>query len=152
MMAIDYQGSAQALRERICQMHAVAPDTIGDQLSFRLEKAGEDGFLLRCKTQGWMANAAGTLHGGIIATILDQAMGFAVYALKSGNGIAPSIQLQTAYHRPLVPGQDVLVRVRALSVTRTLITLTAEGFQAETSERICFSGSGTYFVVPETRP
>lgn len=138
------------VRGRIAQVGAIAPGSIGDMMDFRLEgcdpSKGE--YILRCSTFSWMRNAAGTLHGGMCATITDQAMGFIAYCVKPGEGIAPTIQMQTTYHRPLIPGQEVRVIVRVLSTTKSLMHLSAECFSLETPEKLCLSASGTYFFKP----
>lgn len=97
-----------------------------------------------------MRNAVGTLHGGISTTILDQAMGFLAFCLIPENGIAPSIQLQTVYHRPLVPGENMLVKVEAVSVTRTLLHFRGELYAEKSPEKLCVSGSGIYYYKPIT--
>lgn len=95
------------LRRRIAQVSELAPDSIGDMLHFELldcdPEAGD--YFLSCRTETWMRNPAGTLHGGLGATVLDQAMGLIPYCLKTGAGIAPTVQLSVNYHRPLNPGQ-----------------------------------------------
>ena len=102
-------------------------------------------FTLRCKTFEWMRNALGTLHGGMGATVIDQAMGFVAYSYMPGPGRTPTIQLQLSYHRPLVPGEYVIVKVRVVSVSRTLISMTCDVASALSPERICITGSGTSF-------
>lgn len=140
----------QALRRRIAQISEDVPGSIGDMMQFQLlECDPEKGdYLLSCQTAEWMRNFAGTLHGGLCATILDQAMGFVSYCLKPGEGAAPTVQLEIDYHRPLHPGEGVLVKVHVVSVTRSLMNLTAEAMQASHPDKICLSGSGIYFYKP----
>ena len=128
-------------------LHRKAPGSIGDMMEFHvLEEDREQGaFTLRCRTFEWMRNALGTLHGGMGATIIDQAMGFVAYSYMPGPGMTPTIQLQLNYHHPLVPGEDVHVHVRVISVSRTLISMTCEAALASDPSRICITGSGTSF-------
>ena len=128
-------------------VHRKAPGTIGDLLEFRvLSEDREKGeYILQCRTQEWMRNVIGTLHGGMGATIIDQAMGFVAYSYMPGPGRTPTIQLQLSYHRPLVPGEYVIVKVRVVSVSRTLISMTCDVASALSPERICITGSGTSF-------
>lgn len=139
------------IRERLALLHEVAPDSIGDLLRLELESAdGErDEYWLRCRTQGWMRNAAGTLHGGMGATILDQALGTVAYCRMPGEGFAPTIDLNVSYHRPLDPGKDVRIWVHVLSVTRTLLRLEGRAYQADRPDRLCLSATATYFYKPE---
>ena len=116
------------------------------ELVFCDPKAGE--YIFRCKTMPWMRNSAGTLHGGICATVLDQAMGFVAYCVMPGEGIAPTIQMQVSYHRALIPGEEIVVKVWTVSVTKSLMSFRAEAFQTSTPEKLCLSGSATYFYKP----
>ena len=129
-------------------LHRKAPGSIGDQMEFRvLEEDRERGvYTLRCKTFDWMRNALGTLHGGMGATVVDQAMGFVAYSYMTGPGTAPTIQMQLNYHRPMVAGEDAIVRVRVISVTRTLISMTCEAAMASDPDRICITSSATSFL------
>lgn len=141
----------QQVCRRIAELSEKRPGSIGDQLHFRLVRSDPEQrlFWLHCTTQPWMCNAAGTLHGGMGATILDQAMGFIAHCCKSGPGTAPAIQLKVAYHRPLTPGTAVLVKVHLLSATASLLHLTAEAACEDTPQKLCLSGSGIYFYKPE---
>ena len=142
---------AAILRARIAQLHEIAPGSIGDLMEYRLVDcdAGAGEYTFLCRTEEWMRNGPGTLHGGMCATVVDQAMGFVAYCIKPGEGIAPTIQMSTVYHRSLIPGQQVLVRVRVLSQTRSLMNLTAEACAADAPEKLCLSASATYFYKPK---
>ena len=138
------------INARLRQLHEVAPGSIGDRLGLEPLEYDEvrKECLMRCKTESWMRNGHGTLHGGMCATIADQAMGLMAYIVKAGVGIAPAIELQLNYHRPLLPGEDVLLRVRVVSVTKTLIHMAAELYRSSAPEKLCISSHATYFYVP----
>ena len=140
----------ESIRRRLAEIHIAAPDSIGAIMDYELlacnPEAGE--YVFQCKTMPWMRNIPGTLHGGICATVLDQAMGFVAYCIKPGEGISPTIQMQVSYHRPLIPGEDVIVKVWVVSTTRSLMSFRAEAFQASRPEKLCLSGSATYFYKP----
>ena len=138
----------EKVRRRVAEVNAAASGSIAGMMNFRFESCADGDVVFTCQTMPWMRNAAGTLHGGLCATILDQAMGFVAYCLKEGEGTAPTVHLSVDYHRPLRPGEGVKVSVHVVSVTRSLIKLTAEAYQASRPERICLSGSGVYFFKP----
>ena len=129
-------------------VHRKVPGSIGDLLEFRvLSEDREKGeYLMQCRTQDWMRNAIGTLHGGMGATIIDQAMGFVAYSYMTGPGTAPTIPMQRNYPRPMRPGEEVIVRVRVISVTRTLISMVCEASMASEVDQICITGSATSFL------
>ena len=137
----------EELMKWLRRLHEVAPDSVGDRLGLEAleydDKKKE--YLVRCSTEGWMCNAHKTLHGGVCATIADQAMGSVACCYKRGEGILPAIELSLNYHRPLMPGENVLVRVRPMSVTRTLIHVCAELYRESQPEKLCISARATYF-------
>lgn len=137
---------AEKVRRRIAQVDASIPGSIAEMLRFEVVGEDKGDIVMTCETMPWMRNSAGMLHGGLCATILDQAMGFVSCCLKEGNDIAPTVQMSISYHRPLHPGEQVAVKVHVISVTHSLMNLTAEASQASCPEKICLSGSGMYFV------
>lgn len=140
---------AAAVRNRIAQLHEIAPGSIGDQMAYEvLESDGEDKVRLRCQTYDWMRNGPGTLHGGMCATVVDQAMGFVAYCIKPGEGIAPTVQMQVEYHRSLIPVQSVVMDVSVVSQTRSLMHLRCEAYQENNPEKVCLTASATYFYKP----
>lgn len=137
----------QIIRDRLEAIHTLAPGSIGDQMHYELlscdEQAGE--CILSCRTFDWMRNIPGTLHGGMCATVVDQAMGFVAHCIKRGNGTSPTVELQVSYHRPLIPGEDVIIKIKVISVTRSLMRLSSEAYQAGKPGKVCLTATATYF-------
>jgi len=135
------------LKEYIEQIHTKCHGSIGDMLDFQVISCNEekDDYVLECKTEPWMCNHYGTLHGGICATILDQAMGMVCFCLKRGVGVCTTVQLEADYHRPVMTGESILVKVHVISVTRSLINMTAELIQPSKPDKISVSGSAIFF-------
>ena len=140
-----------ALQDYIHNVKRVHPGSIGDMLKFQVVSCDEqkDDYVLTCATETWMCNHYGTLHGGICATILDQAMGMVCCCLKRGEGTCTTVQLEADYHRPVMPGEDLLVRVHVISVTRSLINMTAELVQPSKPDKVSISGSAIFFFKPD---
>ncbi|MFT4069130.1 PaaI family thioesterase [Paraburkholderia sp.] len=62
----------------------------------------EDGAVVRFPVRDFLFNPAGTLHGGIIATVMDVSMGHLVnHAYGAG---APTLEMKVQYLRPLSRG------------------------------------------------
>jgi uncharacterized protein (TIGR00369 family) len=58
-------------------------------------------------------NPAGTLHGGVLATLVDTAMGLAVRSATGDDDVPATSQLTVTYLRPGTPGPlTVTARVR----------------------------------------
>ncbi len=141
------------LTEYVKVMKEKYAGTIGEMLKFQVVSCDEvhDNYTLSCKTEPWMCNHYGTLHGGICATILDQAMGMVCCCLKKGFGTCTTVQLEADYHRPIRAGEDILVNIHVISVTRCLINMTAELVQPSKPDKISVSGSAIFFYRDDDR-
>lgn len=140
----------QAVADRTQLVREQMPDSAACAMDFQLldyDPANAE-FTFLCKTYPWMRNLNDTLHGGFCAMVMDQAMGFVAYSIKPGEGNSPTISLQTNYHRPLLPGKEVLVKTRLVNMSRSLITLSSEAFHADAPGKLCISATGTFFYKP----
>src|SRR3712207_7892739 len=64
-------------------------------------------------------NPAGTLHGGVLATLVDTAMGTAVRSATDDSDVPATSQLTVTYLRPGKPGElSVTARVRTREIGR----------------------------------
>lgn len=64
------------------------------------------------------------VHGGIIATLLDECMAQA--AIKGFDVMAATAEFSMRLRAPLAPGQEVIITARASRPSSRLITATAE--------------------------
>ena len=144
----------EQLRTYIAKIHETCHGSIGDMLDFQVISCDEkkDDYILECRTENWMCNHYGTLHGGICATILDQAMGMVCFCLKRGQGVCTTVQLEADYHRPVMTGESIIVKVHVISVTRALINMTAELVQPSKPDKISVSGSAIFFYKDDECP
>lgn len=135
------------LENRIALVNQGAPGSIGQQMDFQVTDWDPEKkeVTMTCRTFPWMRNYAGTLHGGMCATIVDQAMGFVSNALKGGNAVVPTAQMSLSYHRPLIPGEEALIKVRVVSETRSLMTLESQAFRQTHPEKPCLTATALYF-------
>jgi uncharacterized protein (TIGR00369 family) len=84
-----------------------------ERLGARAEVADDGSALLRFSAREEHLNQAGTLHGGVMATLVDTAMGAAVRSTVDDDVPATS-QLTVTYLRPGKPGNlTVTARVRS---------------------------------------
>jgi uncharacterized protein (TIGR00369 family) len=91
----------------------------------------------------WELNPFEILHGGIIAAAMDSTMGILSYILSGC--LAPTVNLNLSFLRPLQPGDELLVTARALHVGRSLIQLTAEASSAKDG-CLCSSASAVFHL------
>jgi uncharacterized protein (TIGR00369 family) len=141
------------LRKYIEVLRSNYSGTIADMLKFEVVSCDEenDNYVLKCRTEPWMCNHYGTLHGGLCATILDQAMGMVCSCIKKGYGTCTTVQLESDYHRPIPAGDDILVHVHVMSITRVLMNLTAEIVHPDKPNKFAVTGSGIFFFRDDDR-
>lgn len=152
-MMYDSQEMGKLINNWLDELSRKAPNSIGDLLHFKLIQCEAENlhFVFLCETFLWMQNAAGTLHGGIISTVLDQGMGLVANCLFAGEGMAPSITLNLAFHRPFFPGDKILMHVYIDSVTKTLIHMRSEAYREAEPERLCVTGTGMFYCRPSAK-
>lgn len=94
----------------------------------------------------WMYNPFGTLHGGMIAAVLDNAMGIYCALLTPDSG-TPTVSLQLSYLRPCPMGSPLHVRAelirpgRSVSFARATLWVKDERRPVATAEGIYHMGT-----------
>lgn len=91
----------------------------------------------------WGKNPADILHGGMSASLFDMAMGITAHALSEAN-FTPTVQLQVQYLKPIPINCTLHFVVKITSITKTLITATAEAWINDESSVIVATSSATY--------
>ncbi len=99
---------------------------------------------LAYETRPWMRNPMGVVHGGVVAILLDNAMGITSTCFYGQP--TPTITLTINYARPVPLNTTVVVRTRTAVHGRTTAHLTAEIFLPDHPEDILVSGSGVYYA------
>ena len=108
------------------------------------ELAAETEISLPREFQGW----AGVIHGGILATLLDEMMAHAVWHF-AGPGL--TLGLEVRYHAPLKPDEPILVR--GVLHTQTGRRRLAEGEIIRTTDDIRIaSGKSRFLLSNEKEP
>ena len=131
-------------------LHDRAPGSIGEMLQFEIGACDEavGCYTLYASTEKWMANAFGSLHGGIISTALDQGMGMVASCMMEGKAITPTVEMNTTFHHFLVPGNRMLLKIYVVAHTRTMIHLRAEVMDESVPEKLCASATAIFFIKP----
>lgn len=87
-----------------------------ETLGIEIEEADDDGKSVASLVAGDKhLNLHGTVHGGVLAALVDSAMGAALAAARHGEGAPVTVALTVTYLAPAPPGQ-----VRAEAVVRRL--------------------------------
>jgi uncharacterized protein (TIGR00369 family) len=87
--------------------------SFSQELGIEPEDAGDGGARLRFTAGEGHLNPAGTVHGGVLATLVDSAMGLAVRSATGDDDVPATSQLTITYLRPGKPGElTVTAQVR----------------------------------------
>lgn len=86
-----------------------------ERLGAEVSATGEGKATVRFEAREEHLNPAGTLHGGVLATLVDTAMGMAVRTAADEDDVPATSQLTVTYLRPGKPGP---LSVRAQVRTR----------------------------------
>lgn len=84
------------------------------RLGIEVTRAADGGARIEFEARDEHLNPAGTLHGGVLATLVDSAMGQAVRSVAGEDDVPATSQLTVTYLRPGKPGR--------LGVTATVRT------------------------------
>ncbi|MDO8473355.1 MAG: PaaI family thioesterase [Dehalococcoidia bacterium] len=92
--------------------------------------------------QGW----PGTMHGGLLCAILDEAIGWAAYyqGIKGVTG-----ELVTRLKRPVLTGQTIVVEATSLKTSRKLVKTKA--FISLPDGTVAAEAVGTIYVMPQSQ-
>src|SRR5919202_6071568 len=80
------------------------PSGFAERIGARSEQTGEGRAVVRFEVTDEHLNPAGTLHGGVLATLVDTAMGQAVRSTTGEDDVPATSQLTVTYLRPGKPG------------------------------------------------
>ncbi len=83
------------------------------RLGVAVEGAEDGSASIRFEAREEHLNPAGTLHGGVLATLVDTAMGQAVRSATDDDDVPATSQLTVTYLRPGTPGPlEITAKVR----------------------------------------
>ncbi len=102
------------------------------------EKWLEAGFVV----ENWELNPKETMHGGLIVTAVDMVCGLLVRFFKRRMGAA-TVHLSVDFLRPLMCGEEFLVRARITKYGSRIIFLAAEVLRKDSGE-LAAAASGTF--------
>jgi uncharacterized protein (TIGR00369 family) len=92
-------------------------------------------------------NGVGVVHGGIASTLLDSAMGSAIYTQLPAGQAPSTLQLNINFLRPVTAGTGLLTcEGKVVSIGRK--TATAEGRLTDAKGRLYAHGTTACIIVP----
>lgn len=93
----------------------------------------------------WVLNQEGTMHGGLISTVFDGTFGALCHYWGKQRFIT-TVNLSTAFLKPVLRGDTLIVTAKAVSTGRTLMSMTAEGRTHDGALLVATSSSTFMFL------
>ncbi len=123
------------------------------EIGVRVHDMNEDGVTFSMAYQERFAGnpVNGILHGGIITTLIDTAMGMSIYArLKQYMPIA-TLDFRIDYLKPATPGEDVFTWASCYKVTKQIAFVRGIAYHSDTNDPIANS-VGTFMLKSSDSP
>jgi uncharacterized protein (TIGR00369 family) len=124
---------------------------VGHSLGVLLDTLEEGRTVWTLKPSPAAANAMYTVHGGVIATLMDTAMGSAVYTAIPDGALYTTLELKVNFIRPVQLDGDTLT-CEATVVHAGKRTATAEGRVTDANGKLIAHGTTTCMVFLPTGP
>lgn len=130
------------LQSILRRLEEAAKGTFWDYLGCKLEEAEPGKIVVSLKAAPWHLNGIGILHGGVHASLLDNAMGIvAMVARPVGKVVTTNLNVH--YVAPLYVGK-LFVTAELVHQSRKMITV--QGSVEDEQGRLGSWGSGSYRV------
>jgi uncharacterized protein (TIGR00369 family) len=120
---------------------------IGGLMAFRGESVSDGEVVFRCTPDESAYNPIGTVHGGLVCTLLDSVTGCAVHTTLEAGLAYTSLELKVSYLRPVHAGQGDLL-ARGWVTKRGRRASFAEGEVTNASGKTVATASSTLLVFP----
>lgn len=119
------------------------------ELGLVVTRRHADGVTCRLPLRGGLLNSEGTVHGGIIATVADEAAWHAIIHCLGERRKMTTAELKVNYLRPFV-GRSLTARGTVLKLGRMLCVARVEMFNAD--RKLAAHATVTYAVLePEAK-
>lgn len=116
-------------------------DGLGDLLGIEVTRLDADAADVELRADERHVNRHGTVHGGAIATLVDSAMGAAVWREDTGDAAPVTIEMKVTYLEPARPG---LLRANARIRRRGKRIIIAEVDVLDAAGEAVAHGIGTF--------
>ena len=124
-----------------------APSRAWAWMGFQLVETGDGTAVVDLIPTDDMANASGFLHGGIISTLADSAMGRSVHTIKPGVVRATSFDLKLNFINPAKIGESLRATGKVVHAGRR--TVVTECRVEDRNGKLIATASGTFAVKRE---
>ena len=125
----------------------IPPAPMAGHIRMQLVEVERGAVTFHCHPDESHYNPLGTVHGGLVCTLLDSALGCAAHTtLPAGTGYT-SIEIKINYLRPVTPDSGPLICVGRVTKEGRRVTF-AEGEVRDKTGRAVATASGSLLIFP----
>ena len=120
-------------------------NTIAETLGYYIIEAENGRVVVVAEPKNSHLNPAGTVHGGLAATMLDSCMGLAIHStLEKGVG-STTLEFKISFVRPITP-ETGLIKAEGTVINRGRRVGTADGRVTDSKGRVLVHGTTTCLI------
>lgn len=120
-------------------------NTIAKTLGYDIVEAGNGRVVVTAEPKDTHLNPAGTVHGGLAATMLDSCMGLAIQSMLPKGVGSTTLEFKISFVRPITP-QTGLIRAEGTVINCGRRVGTAEGRVTDGQGRLLVHGTTTCLI------
>lgn len=121
-------------------------NTIAETLCYDIVEATAGRVVITALPNGTHLNPAGTVHGGLAATLLDSAMGLAIQTLLEAGVGSTTVEFKMSFIRPILP-EAGLIKAEGVVLNCGRRVGTADGRITDAEGRLLVHGTTTCLVI-----
>ena len=120
-------------------------NTIAEILGYDIVEAEHGRVVVVAEPKNTHLNPAGTVHGGLAATMLDSCMGLAIQSTLDKGAGSTTLEFKISFLRPIAP-ETGLIRAEGTVLNRGRRVGTAEGRLTDAKGRLLAHGTTTCLI------
>jgi len=121
-------------------------NTMAGTLGYEIAEAEKGRVVVTAQPKDAHLNPAGTVHGGLAATMLDSCMGLAIQTLLDKGVGSTTLEFKVSFVRPITP-ETGLIRAEGTVVSPGRRIGTAEGRVTDANGRLLAHGTTTCLIL-----
>jgi len=122
-------------------------NTIARTLGYDITEAESGRVVIIAEPKDIHLNPAGSVHGGLAATILDSCMGLAIQSTLEKGVASTTLEFKISFVRPITP-ETGLIKAEGTVISQGRRVGTAEGRVTDNSGRLLVHGTTTCLIFP----
>lgn len=124
-----------------------SPHTFSGQMEPKLISCDEraKSLVFSYRTENWMRNPGGAVHGGVIAEAISMAIN-ALAWYYAGQKQNPAVSIQLSYPRPAIIGKEIFVRATAIHAGKNMAYVGAIAWQDDHEDKPFATGTGVHYT------